>query len=141
MKRLSFLFALVLIGFSSQSFGQNAPGMPAMDVTLGHILQAIKNGELSASATRAEILAEPELQTPPCPCTITGFTFSMLQKGKNLKGPYTVKGSALSPEILKMIKDMKNPEARIFIDNIVMMAGNQQIKVNPIVIDMTEAKK
>ncbi len=139
MKKLSVLVVL-LFALSLQSFGQAGKG-PA--VILGNIMPKIgPDGKQVTTATREEIIANPILHTPPPPCDITGFMFSYYPKGKNFNGPYEVKGAQLTPEIIKMLKAIEDPEGcMIYIENIAVKCGDQELRTNPIIIKMTAGTK
>ncbi len=140
MKKLPILLVLLLLAISSHSFAQNKAKQPTVTVTLGNIMPTYTpDGKPLPyrKVTRAEILANPQLATPPPPCDITEFTFSILPKGKDFRGPYTVKGAWLTPDIIKMLEEVEEGDCKIFIENIMVNCGSQRINANTILLTMT----
>ncbi len=132
MKKLSGLTILLLLAFSLQSYGQSS-----LVVMLGNIAPKFTNGKADANTvTRQEILSNTQLKMPPPQCEISGFTFSILPKGKEFMGPFTIKGSQLTPQIIKMLQDMEDPQGRIFIENIKLNCGGKEIPGTPILLNM-----
>ncbi|MCD6011956.1 MAG: hypothetical protein K0Q79_1818 [Flavipsychrobacter sp.] len=135
MKKLSVLFVLLLIAAASQSFAQNAQIRPT--VTLGNIQPKTSvTGKPELIATREEILANPTLMMPPPPCEILNFQVSILPKGKDFQGPYTVQGPHLPPNVIDYIKGLEDPQGRIFIENINVKCGGQELHASPIIMKM-----
>ena len=139
MQKLSILLVLLLLAISSDSFCQNNTKQPTVTVTLGNITRYGPDGKLLPyrKVTRAEILANPQLTTPPPPCDIAEFTFSVLPKGKDFRGPYTVKGAWLTPDIIKMLEEVEEGDCKIFIENMKVNCGNQLMNGNSILLTMT----
>lgn len=135
MKKLSLLFVILILSAASQSFAQNAQIKPT--VMLGNIQPTTSvTGKPELIATREEILANPTLMMPPPPCDIISFQFSILPKGKDFMGPYTVQGAHLTPNIIDMIRGMEDPQGRIFIENIKVKCGDKEYDAATIVMKM-----
>ncbi len=136
MKKLSLL--LVLASLSFGSYAQNTASQPKLIAMLGSIPpQMTADGKIGvASVTRDMILANAVLTMPPPPCDIVSYTFSVQPKGKDLMGPFTVTGADLAPKIKKMLKDMEDPQGRVFIENIKANCGGKEMTVQPILLNM-----
>lgn len=130
--RFPALFLLLCL-FTS-SYGQDRP---TGYVTLGNIPLKFTNGKTDASVvTRAEILANAALTSPVPSIEIIGFTFSMLPKGRDFVGPYTVKGAQFTSEIISKINELTDPQAKIFIENITAKVDGTTRHISPILLNM-----
>ena len=135
MRKLSVLFVLLFLTAASQSFAQNAQIRPT--VMLGNIQPKTSvTGKSEYIATREEILANPTLMMPPPPCSIISFQVSILPKGKDFQGPYTIQGPHFTPEVIDFIKGLEDPQGRVFIENIKVMCGNTEMSAATIIIKM-----
>ncbi len=140
MQKLPILLVILLLAISSPSFAQNNTKQPTVTVMLGNMMPTFTADGKKApyrKVTRAEILANPQLMTAAPPCDITEFTLSILPKGKDFRGPYTVKGAWLSPDIIKMLEEVEEGDCKIFIENIKVNCGNQLMNGNSILLTMT----
>jgi len=128
MKRLSFIFAFVLISLSWCSFAQNVKPATTPMVVLGTIEP---NGKNSGQTTKAEILANPRLIVKGPNCYVTGYTFSMLPDGHDFVGPFTITGSELTPKIQNLIKENTG---KILIENITMKYSKYEMTASSIAL-------
>jgi hypothetical protein len=138
MKKLSVLFILAFVATTWQAFGQTKANQPGIQVTLGNIMpKYTPDGKYTITATRDELLANRTITMPPPPCEVIGFTFSMLPKGKDFQGPYEVTGATLTEKIVNMLKELEEPVGtRIFIEQIRLKCGNQEMKAHPIIMKL-----
>ncbi len=141
MKRFFVFLALATISLSIPSFAQNAPTEPSVLVCMGDVCPHFKEGKLvGITTTREEILANTTLTTPPPFFKVVEFTFSMLPKGKDYLGPYKVQGDKLTPQIIKLIQSLEDPQGRIFIENITVNVNGIAAKASPMLITMALKK-
>ncbi len=141
MKKLFFLLALATIGTLTTSYAQNAPAEPTVIVCLGDICPHYKDGKIdNITTTRSEILANTTLSTPPPFFKVVEFSFSMLPKAKDFLGPFKVTGDKLTPEIIKLIQNMDDPQGRIFIENIIVNVNGIALKATPLALKMALKK-
>lgn len=138
MKKLPLLLILAFLSISS--YAQNTANQPKLIAMLGSIPPQINpDGKIGVTTvTRDMILANAVLTMPPPPCDIVSYTFSVLPKGKDFMGPYTVTGAALTPNIKKTLKDMEDPQGKVFIENIKANCGGKEMTVQPIVLKMVK---
>ena len=85
----------------------------------------------SAVTSRERVLAYPRLLPQSLSCEVTGFEFSLTTKGKPW-GPVTVKGAAFNEEIKDKIKDTDPDNVKIYISNIRVKCGADEITAKPI---------
>ncbi len=138
MKKLSLLLVLAFLSFGS--YAQNTASQPKLIAMLGSIPPQINaDGKIGVtSVTRDMILANALLTMPPPPCDIVSYTFSVLPKGKDFMGPFAVTGAVLTPNIKKMLKDMEDPQGKVFIENIKANCGGKEMVVQPILLKMVK---
>ena len=138
MKKLSLL--LILASLSVCSYAQNTASQPKLIAMLGSIPPKINpDGKIGVTTvTRDMILANAVLTMPPPPCDIVSYTFSVLPKGKDFMGPFAVTGASLTANIKKTLKDMEDPQGKVFIENIKANCGGKEMTVQPILLNMVK---
>ncbi len=135
MKQLLALY--FLLSLASISYGQSANSATGMYVSYGNIQRKGVTGTTPLVITRAEVLANTALTTSSPSIEVIEFTFSMLPKGQDFVGPYKVKGTRLTPEIIKKIQELEDPQGKIFIENIrAKEADGTTRHISPILLNM-----
>lgn len=116
------------------SYGQSANSAAGVYVSYGNI--RVKGSD-PIVVTISEVLAYTALTTSSPSIEVIEFTFSMLPKGQDFVGPYKVKGTHLTPEIIKKIQELEDPQGKIFIENIRVREVDGTIRhISPILLNM-----
>lgn len=139
MKRLLLAAALMCLIPMGSLFAQgSAASMP--QVKLGNLPFATTTSSgkpVPITATKEEILANTTLTVQaPSGCEVTSFSFSFLPEGKDILGPYEIKGASLGLDIVNAIKSINNPRDKMYIDNIKVKCGNARMTGAPIVLNV-----
>ncbi len=107
-----------------------------MYVSYGNIQRKGVTGTTPLVVTRAEVLANTALTTSSPTLEVIEFTFSMLPKGRDLVGPYSVKGPRLTPEIISEIRELNDPQGKIILEHIRVKTDGGTRTMNPILLNM-----
>jgi hypothetical protein len=138
IKLLVFILVVIIsmICFSKNSYSQNNQHKY---VVLLHPF-GIKDTSIHY-ITYDQILANPVLNYNQPNCEITEYTISFLPKGKDFRGPFTIKGSpkiqGIPLNIFKELKESKNEHTRIFIEGIHMNYNGESLNTRPITMVCT----
>lgn len=129
--------------FTKNSFSQKQQNQ------YGKILPVITLGDIEANTqltTRNKILSNPKLICNDGNSTITGFQTSFSLRNDNnqrdevFMGPIDSKGAELPEKIISLIKKNNGniTKATIYIENIHVISGGRDMKVNPIVLSYNQ---
>ncbi len=132
MKRSSFFIVLLLIAHLC-TIAQNVDNKSFV-LRLGKIALYHAAGQKTPlpKITLADLKANNTLIIEGS-CKVEEFSFSVLPKGRDFIGPYTVKGSAeFSGAIKDVISSLGNTGGRVFIENIKVNCGGVVRTVAPI---------
>ena len=139
MKKLFLVFASIVSVHSSLSFAQKGNQHTTPIVRFGKIAPSTaSNANRSpVNTTREEILSDPRLIVDPQTNKVVSFTFSMLPKGRDLIGPFKIKGADFTPEIIKTLIEMRDPEGKILIEDIRVMEEDKMLRsYNSIILNL-----
>jgi hypothetical protein len=137
MKKLILIFVLIVFLPSLHVTAQVRP-----KIRFGNVTPVYPGGrQETIKMTREEVISNPRLYGDLQDWTITSFTFGMLSKQRDFIGPFEIKRSALTPEIIKILQDLKDPSGRIMIENIKVKVENMPLSVASIYIEVVKNKK
>jgi hypothetical protein len=139
LKRLLALY--FLLSLYTISYGQSANSATGVYVSYGNIRVKAATGSDLITVTRAEVLAHTALTTSSPSIEVIGFTFSIMPNGGDIIGPYSVKGSRLSPEIVSKIQELSAPQSKIIIENIRAKIDGTPRSISPILLNMVLNKQ
>lgn len=132
MKKLFFLSLFLIITHILHCSAQQAK----------QAKQFVRLGKATPQATtREQILADPRIFIDKPDCEIIGFTFGMFPKGHDFIGPFKVKGAELTPEIIKLLQDLEDPQGSVFIENITAKCDGMTRTLTSIAFTMAINKK
>lgn len=117
MKKLLLLAVLTLTtGMYTMAQNSNAASYPI--IKLGKVaLMSPTTGKLTI--TLADLKANSKLIIDGPNCKVEAYSFSVLPKGKDFIGPYTVQGTdEFTEKIKSVIASLNDEGGRIFIENI-----------------------
>jgi len=112
------LLMVCILCFSKNSYSQKPKK------TYTHILAFGQADKGNHKITYDQALANLRITCKEKGCEVTGFAISFLPdvKGGEISGPYTIKGAnviqGMALQKLKAFKESKEPEIRIFLDDI-----------------------
>jgi hypothetical protein len=99
-------------------------------------------GQGNATGTREDILADPRITIVGRNIAVTEFTFSIKAQGMEYRGPFTVKGDKLPPNVIKILKDLETPQGMVYIESIKVIDENKaEQNLSPIIMKMVASKK
>jgi len=101
-------WVISLITISANVFSQKPSSMHFPKVTFGEVNSRV--------TTKEKLLANPKLICHEPDCEVTGFTFLIFRKDRDIIGPDYVKGSQLTDKLESTLKNLPDFRTSIFID-------------------------
>jgi hypothetical protein len=121
-KLIAILFlVLSSMTISPNVFSQKTSSMHFPKVTFGEIDGTV--------ATKEKMLVNPKLICHEPNCEVTGFTFMILRKDRNIIGPYYINGAQLTEKLKTTLKELPGSTTRIFIDSIQLNYSGKKMQV------------
>jgi hypothetical protein len=112
------LIVLLVSVPSLNTLAQGTNVSHAGQLKFGKLMPKNVNGEMTVTATLKEIVADPKLNFEGPSYTVVSFMFAMHPKDREYIGPISVKGASFTKAIINKLLELKNPEGKIFIENI-----------------------
>ncbi len=127
MKRI--ITVLATLAFCAPTFAQSSTAVP---VKLGGAANSIadRNATVPMSTIDA-IVNNKAITVMRKGCDVTSFAFSILPKSGDFIGPFMTNGYMLTDKMLDLVK---NNTGKIFIENVKVKCGTQELTGQPIII-------
>ncbi len=135
MRQSLYKLALACLFFlPAKAFSQTGGNSLQPVVRLGN-----KNTDnnMRLKVTREEVFANPALVCKLGNCEVTSFTISFAPKGEGISGPYKTQGAKIKEEQLQFLRNSRNPEIKIFFEDIHVKNNGKDVTTKPLVIICT----
>lgn len=135
MRQIMYGLALVFILFQPVTlFAQRDGSRMQPIVQLGN---NNTDNNMRMKVTKEQLFAYPELVCKLKGCEVTSFTISFAPKGEGISGPYKTNGSKIKEEQLQFLRISRNPEIKIFFEDIHVKNSGKDVTTKPLVIICT----
>ena len=125
------LIALVcLLSFPNNGFAQQG----TRDIPLVQLGDVRTDNNMRMKVTRDQVFADPSLKCRAGNCEVTSFSIAFAPAGETIVGPYKTIGSTIKAEQLKILRESKNREIKIFIEDIHVKDKGKDVVTKPLVL-------
>lgn len=131
---LSMLILLALQCAAIHCFAQSRADNTRPAVRLGNTKT---DNNMRLKVTKEQIMENPNIVSTLDGWKVDDFTISFAPKGENIYGPYKTPGARIKDEQLQLLKNMKNTEIKIFVENVHLSNNGKTTTTKPLILICT----